>query len=197
MPHEQAQPAQPVPAPASPSPQLENRPLRLVPLPASALRALLRNDLDFASAMAGVKLTPYFAEHGWLWDIRVAQIDRDPSARDWIARAAVDRDTVVGHVGFHGPPDEHGMVEVAYSVEPRLRRRGYAKAMLAAALTWARQDPRVETVRATVGPTNVASIATLAAFAFEFVGDQWDDEDGLELVYEVRCSGAVPRQSVG
>lgn len=43
-------------------------------------------------------------------NIRASQIDRDPAAADWIARAAVDDDVVVGHVGFHGPPDERGMV---------------------------------------------------------------------------------------
>ena len=161
-------------------------PLRLVPLPINVLRALLRDDLEEASALAGVSLTPYFVEHRWLWDMRVPQIDHDPAAADWIARAAVDDDVVVGHVGFHGPPDEHGMVEVAYSVDPQFRRRGYAKRMLGTALALAHQDPRVALVRATVGPDNVASLATLAAFPFELVGEQWDEEDGLEHVYEMR-----------
>ena len=160
--------------------------LRLVPLSIDALRALLRDDLEAASAIAGVSLTPYFVEHRWLWNIRVPQIDRDPAAADWIARAAVDNDVVVGHVGFHGPPDEHGMVEVAYSVDPQYRRRGYAKKMLSAALAWAHQDPNVALVRATVGPGNVASLATLAAYPFELVGEQWDEDDGLEQIYEMR-----------
>jgi [ribosomal protein S5]-alanine N-acetyltransferase len=121
-----------------------------------------------------------------LWNIRVPQIDRDPAAAEWIARAAVDQDVVVGHVGFHGPPDERGMVEVAYSVDPQYRRRGYAKKMLRAALAWAHEDPSVTLVRATVGPGNVASLATLAAFPFELVGEQWDEDDGLEQIYEMR-----------
>jgi RimJ/RimL family protein N-acetyltransferase len=77
------------------------------------------------------------------------------------------------------------MVEVAYSVDRAYRRRGYAQAMLGAALSWARQDERVAIVRATVGPDNLASIATLAGFPFELVGEQWDEEDGRELVYEL------------
>jgi [ribosomal protein S5]-alanine N-acetyltransferase len=76
------------------------------------------------------------------------------------------------------------MVEVAYSVDPAHRRRGYATAMLAAALEWASADPRVHTVRASVSPDNAASIATLRPFGFVHVGEQWDDEDGLELLYE-------------
>ena len=151
---------------------------------------MLGDDLESASNIAGVSLTPYFVEHRWLWEIRAPQIERDPAAADWIARAAVDDDVVVGHVGFHGPPDERGMVEVAYSVDPRYRRRGYAKKMLGAALTWARQDPGVAIVRATIGPDNVASLATLASFPFELVGEQWDDEDGLEHVYELTFEAA-------
>ena len=59
--------------------------LRLVPLSIDALHALLRDDLEVASAIAGVSLTTYFVEHRWLWNIRVPQIDRDPAAADWIA----------------------------------------------------------------------------------------------------------------
>jgi ribosomal-protein-alanine N-acetyltransferase len=163
--------------------------LRLVPLPVIVLRALIHGDVAAASATAGVTLTPYFLEYRWLWEIRLSQIHRDPSAGDWVVRAAVDGEKVVGHVGFHGPPDERGMVEVAYSVDPEYRRRGYAKKMLATALTWAKQDPRVIVVRATVSPANDGSLATLAAFSFDLVGEQWDDEDGLELVYEWPLSG--------
>jgi ribosomal-protein-alanine N-acetyltransferase len=171
--------------------------LRLVPLPVGALQALLRDDLETASVIAGARLTPYFVEHRWLWELRIAQLVRDPGAAGWIARAAVDEDVVVGHVGFHGPPDERGMVEVAYSVDPQFRRRGYARKMLHAALRWARQDPGVATVRATVTPDNVGSIATLGAFPFERVGQQRDDVDGVELVYElpVLAGGETPTPS--
>ena len=39
-------------------------------------------------------------------------------------------------------------------------------------------------VRASISPTNEASLATLRPFGFEAVGEQWDDEDGLELLFE-------------
>jgi RimJ/RimL family protein N-acetyltransferase len=158
--------------------------IRLVPIPIGALRALLEGNLESASAIAGLSLTPYFVEHRWLWDIRVPQIEQDASAADWIARAAVDGEVVVGHVGFHGPPDGRSMVEVAYSVDPEHRRRGYGRAMLAVALAWAHAE-RVAIVRATIGPENGASLATVARFPFALVGEQWDEEDGRELVYEL------------
>jgi RimJ/RimL family protein N-acetyltransferase len=155
-----------------------------VPLPLAAMDALLAGDLAAASGLAGVQLTPYILEHGWLWEIRAVQVRRDPAAAAWVARAAVVDGVVVGHAGFHGPPDEDGMVEVAYSVDPAYRRRGYATAMLEAAIEWASADPAVRTVRASISPDNAASLATLRPFGFVEVGEQWDEEDGLELIFE-------------
>jgi RimJ/RimL family protein N-acetyltransferase len=161
--------------------------LVLVPLPVPALEALLRGDLVAASAEAGAPLTPYLLGHGWLWRIRLDQAAADPGSLAWIARAALDRSTgvVVGHVGFHGPPDERGMVEVAYGVDPVWRRQGYATDMLRTALAWAAASPGVTVVRASVSPDNAASLATLRPFGFAHVGEQHDEEDGLELVLEL------------
>lgn len=156
----------------------------LVRLDLDTLVALIRGDLDAASELAGVPLTPYLLDEAWLWRIRHEQILEDPEAADWIARAALVDGNVVGHVGFHGPPNDAGMVEVAYSVDPLRRRQGYARRLLATALAWAASDPRVRTVRASISPTNVASLSTIRPFGFTHVGEQWDDEDGLEMVYE-------------
>jgi len=61
--------------------------------------------------------------------------------------------------------------------------RGYASEGVAALLAWAsRRGVRV--VRASVGPDNTASQALLARHAFALVGEQFDDEDGRELVFE-------------
>lgn len=160
--------------------------LRLVRLSVEAMEALVADDLVSASAAVGVSLTPYLVEASWLWRIRLAQVAENPRSLDWIARAAVDVGTerVVGHVGFHGPPDERGMVEVAYSVDPAVRRRGYGTAMLDAALRWAADVPDVSLVRASISPGNEASLATLRPFGFQRVGEQWDEEDGLELLFE-------------
>ena len=147
---------------------------------------LAAGDLAAASAAAGVELTPWLLSETWLWELRAADIARDPAAAEWVARAAVVGGQVVGHAGFHGAPDGEGRVEVGYTVDPAYRRRGHARAMLAALLERARHDPRVRIVRASISPDNVASLATIAGFGFEPAGEQWDDEDGLELLYEVR-----------
>ena len=164
--------------------------LELVQLPVEAMDALIAGDLARASALSGTPLTPFFVDQSWLWRIRAEQVRRDPDAAAWVARAALVDGTPVGHVGFHGPPDENGMVEVAYSVDPAHRRRGHARTMLRAALDWVAQDPRVRTVRASVSPDNTASLAVLRPFGFTHVGEQWDEEDGRELLYELPVEAA-------
>jgi RimJ/RimL family protein N-acetyltransferase len=160
--------------------------IRFVQLSPAVLTALIEGDQAGASALAGVKLSEFVASEVWLWRIRRDQIAGDPASAEWIARAAVDAQTgvVVGHGGFHGPPDAQGTVEVAYSVDPAFRLRGYAKAILRALLQRADGDPAVRAVRASIRPDNAGSLATIAGFGFKKAGEQWDPEDGLELVFQ-------------
>jgi ribosomal-protein-alanine N-acetyltransferase len=159
--------------------------IRFVQLSPAALTALIEGDLAAAGRAAGHPLSQYLVSESWLWEIRRAQIAEDPASAEWIARAVVaePEGVVVGHGGFHGPPDEHGTVEVAYSVDPAYRRRGYARAILRGLLERADADPAVHVVRASISPENAGSLATIAGFGFKKAGEQWDPEDGLELVF--------------
>ncbi|WP_399016291.1 GNAT family N-acetyltransferase [Streptomyces sp. FIT100] len=163
--------------------------MSFVELSGGVMSTLLDGDLSSASRMAGVSLTEYFVTDRarWLWRFRLGQMAADPGRTRWMARQAVvgDRGLVVGHAGFHGPPDGVGMVEIGYSVAPEFRRQGYARSTLIELLRRAAAEPAVTTVRATISPDNVASLATISGFGFVEVGEQWDEEDGLELVFEV------------
>jgi RimJ/RimL family protein N-acetyltransferase len=162
--------------------------ITFAPLSLETLEALIVGDLEAARALSGAPLTEYFTDDlVWLWKIRVEQLRSEPERAEWIASAviSVPDGEVVGVAGFHGPPDDNGMVEVSYSVDPRFRRRGYAKAMLGALIERATSDPRVAIARASISPDNQASLATIAGFGFTKVGEQWDDEDGLELLFEL------------
>ena len=97
----------------------------------------------------------------------------------------LDEERAVGRAGFHGPPDDAGMVEVGYSIDPDQRRRGYARATLAFCSIGRGRERDVRTVRASIGPDNVPSLNLVRQFGFVEVGEQWDDEDGLEIIYEV------------
>ncbi|WP_447007389.1 GNAT family N-acetyltransferase [Saccharothrix isguenensis] len=167
--------------------------VRFVELDGRVMAALLDGDLTAAE----VPLTDYFLTDRarWLWRYRLDQMSADPGNARWTGRLAIVDDTVVdggtadsgavvGHAGFHGPPDESGTVEIGYAVDPAFRRRGYARAALVELLRRAAAEPDVRTVRATIGPDNTASLATIAGFGFVEVGEQWDDEDGLELIFE-------------
>jgi len=170
------------------NPERGFRSIRFVPLPGAALAALADQDLAAASAAAGITLTPYFItpEAAGLWRLRIADIAANADSARWIARATVSEPdgVVVGHAGFHGPPDAAGMVEVAYSVDPACRRQGYATAMLRELLLRAANEPGVTTVRASISPDNAGSLATVARFGFIRTGEQWDEKDGLELIFE-------------
>ena len=137
--------------------------MRFVELSSAAMTALLDGSLAEASREAGIALTPYFVTDGAvrLWRLRVSQIAADPGSGRWVARALVaePEGVVVGHAGFHGPPDQTGMVQVAYSADPAYRRRGYAPAMLRELLRRAAAEPGVTTVRATISRDNVPSLA--------------------------------------
>jgi len=53
------------------------------------------------------------------------------------------------------------MVEVGYLTDPLERRKGHARAALRIMIDVAREEPGVE------------------------VGEQWDEEDGLKIVFEL------------
>ena len=160
--------------------------VRFAELPSAAMTALLDGSLAEASREAGIALTPYFVTDDAV-RLRVSQIAADPGSARWVARAVVaePEGVVAGHAGFHRPPDQTGMVEVAYSVDPAYRRRGYARAMLRELLRRAAAEPGVSTVRATISPGNVPSLATISGFGFTKIGEQWGEEDGRELIFEV------------
>lgn len=162
--------------------------VRFVELTDEVMNALLDGDLAQAGRMAGVSLTEYFVTDSarWLWRFRLGQMAADPGHARWMTRQAIvgDQGLVVGHAGFHGPPDSAGMVEIGYSVAPEFRRQGYARSALAELLRRAAAEPAVTTVRAAISPDNTASLATISGFGFVEVGEQWDEEDGRELIFE-------------
>lgn len=166
--------------------------MRIVHLPAAAFRALAGGDLEAANTASPVPLTPYFAGPEWrgTWQMRSEQVDRDPGSAAWVTGVIWDeqQQVAVGRAGYHGPPDDSGMVEIGYAVDPAYRRRGYARAALEALLQRAAHEPQVTVVRVTISPDNTASHTLASQYGFARTGEQWDEEDGLEIIYEVQAN---------
>lgn len=73
---------------------------------------------------------------------------------------------VVGDIGFHGPPDETGTVEIGYSVVEQYRGRGLAgeSAVAICGLAWSR--PEVSRIIAQTEESNAASAGVLRHAGF-------------------------------
>lgn len=161
--------------------------VRVVQVDLATLTALAAGDLAAARACSPVALPDGFDQPDWrsTWAMRRDQVAVDPRHAAWVTGLLLDEDLqeVVGRAGFHEPPDADGVVEVGYAVDPAWRRRGYGRAALAWLVDRARREPSVRAVRACISPDNAASLATIRPFGFRHVGDEWDEEDGLEQVW--------------
>lgn len=154
------------------------------------MEALLRTDLDAAARDVGAAVPawlPVQLDH--FLQYRLAQLAADPSIRGWLGRVMVleqppgDR-RVIGSIGFHGPPDELGRLEIGYSVDPGYRRRGYAIEAVRAMFDWARSRHGVTRFLASVAPGNTPSLGLIGQLGFRRIGEQVDPIDGLEYVFE-------------
>ena len=154
------------------------------------MEALLAGDTATAGALIGAAV-PANLRAG-LEDFlryRLAQLAVDPSVRRWLGRAMVLTEAdgarrVIGTIGFHGPPDERGRLEIGYSVQAPFRRKGFAREAAQAMFDWAAQEQGIRRFIASVSPTNEASLALVRGFGFRQTGEQMDEIDGLELVLE-------------
>jgi RimJ/RimL family protein N-acetyltransferase len=163
--------------------------VRIVRLSPDAIAALAEGDLATADALSPVTLSAWLVSEGMVrtWQYRSRQAVESPEDLPWITGVLWDDDAqvAVGGSGFHGAPDADGMVEVGYGVDPAYRRRGYARAALELAIEHARSEPSVHTLRATISPDNEASLVLIKQYPFVENGEQWDEDDGLELIFEM------------
>jgi RimJ/RimL family protein N-acetyltransferase len=126
---------------------------------------------------------------------RVPQVKVDPSVNRWFVRYIVLKQSqeVIGSTSFHGVPDADGMMEIGLGIEENFRNKGYAREALAGMWKWVCAYPEVKTLRYTVSPDNLASIAVINYFRFEYKGQQIDEEDGPENIYEMSTKDFMAR----
>jgi [ribosomal protein S5]-alanine N-acetyltransferase len=160
--------------------------LELVSLSPEMIDALLGRSSDLAPPDGW----PDEHDEGFL-RLRRDQMRRDPDVRQWGVRAVLLEGAMIGHAGFHGPPGVNGpaaadAVEIGYTIFEPWRGSGYATEAAQALMGWAGRERGIRRFIASVSPENEPSLAIVRKLGFVQTGDQWDEEDGLELVFELR-----------
>lgn len=157
-------------------------PLELFMLHEDSDNAELLSDRDFTNPHK--ELTH---EHSGPLRWRVPQVKANPDVNFWFIRWIVLRETkeVVGSISFHAPPDEVGMIEIGFGICEPCRNQGFGKEALLGMWTWVIDQPGVETLRYTVSATNAPSMAIINSLGFEHVGQQIDEDDGPEEIFEM------------
>jgi len=168
---------------------IETNRLDLHHIPVAGLISLFEEKND-ALAIAGRSFTnPYrnlidnSGPLGW----RVPQVKADPSTNKWFVRFIVLRESneIIGSTSFHGIPDEAGMMEIGIGIEEKFWGQGFATEALLGMWRWVVTHPEVETLRYTVSPTNTPSVKIIEKFGFHHQGQQMDEIDGPEDIYEM------------
>lgn len=162
---------------------IETAHLRLRPYAPAELLALIEGAPQF-EALTGLTVAEGMRDFmvsdevspAWLAMLR-ASTAPDPWRHGFGVVHRADR-ALVGAAAFKGPPDDAGMVEIAYGIAPGYQGRGYATEAAAALVDFARASGRVRLVRAHTLPTSNASTRVLARCGFAHVGQVIDPEDG-------------------
>jgi RimJ/RimL family protein N-acetyltransferase len=106
-------------------------------------------------------------------------LERNPGWEGWLGWYAVAGETLVGSVGFKGPPDEEATVEIGYSVLPQFQGKGYATEMAAALIARAAATGQVRRVVAQTTEENAPSRRVLAKLGFVSTGPGSDPDSTL------------------
>ncbi len=162
---------------------LETARLVLTPYSPKHLLALIESEEQFEESFGlpvaeGLRGFFFSGEVSLAWR---AQLHKSVAEDPWVYGFAIvhrEERLVVGNVGFKGPPDNHGMVEIAYGIAPVFQGRGYATEAADACTAFAFADGRVRLVRAHTLPARNASTRVLEKCGFTRTSEVEDPEDG-------------------
>ena len=180
-------------------PTITSQRLDLVSLSTAVLDALLEGHRAEATELIRATLPGGWPTEQTLPFLRLRreQMERDPDCAKWLVRAIVLRDAsvMIGHSGFHGPPGLNapgraGALELGYAIFADYRNQGYATEAVTALMEWARAEYGVTGFVASIEPDNAPSLTIVRKLGFVQTGDHWDEEDGLELEFELTLQHA-------
>ena len=155
------------------------------------LQAILDGDRDRAAEALDVELPENVVREGTrrFFELRLRQMREDPRFLEWCPHAVVLEGTMIGHAGYHGPPGVNAKqnpeaVEIGYTIEAPYRGHGYATAAANELLRRA-EERGIRHFIACTQPDNEPSLAIIRRLGFRQTGEAMDEEDGLELVFEL------------
>ena len=162
---------------------LETTHLVLRPFSPKHLLALIESEERFAEcfglpAAEGLRGFFFSDEVSPAW---LAQLHESGAEDPWVHGFAITHrkeDLVIGTAGFKGPPDDQGMVEIAYGIVSAFEGQGHATEAADACTAFAFADGRVRLVRAHTLPARNASTRVLEKCGFVRTGEVEDPEDG-------------------
>jgi RimJ/RimL family protein N-acetyltransferase len=165
--------------------------LTLIALPGPVIEDVLKSGRQAFLEHVGVGYPPEWPSHDrHVLERRRDQISEGADYR-WLLRAAITRShpSMIGRVGFHGPPDADGVVEIGYAIDAAHRRQGFGLECATRMIELAEQVGQVSAVRASIAPANEPSLRIAKRLGFRRIGEQIDEVDGLEIVFERRAPG--------
>jgi [ribosomal protein S5]-alanine N-acetyltransferase len=156
------------------------------------VEAILDDRRAEAAALLDVELPDEFpseGERGFL-GMRLRQMSEDERFQTWCPHAVVLEGRVIGHAGYHGPPGSNSAqkpeaVEYGYKIFPDHRGRGYATQAAVMLMDLAEQRAGIRHFVLSVSPENDPSLAIVRKLGFVRTGEQIDEEDGLEHIFEL------------
>jgi [ribosomal protein S5]-alanine N-acetyltransferase len=161
-------------------------------MPAEFLEACLRPETGDAQGMIGLRVPGDWLGQSGLISLRLAEFRGNPPYAPWGLRAIglASNATMIGHIGFHSLPDPDYLkvhwpnaIELAYTVYPGYRRRGFAYEAAVAMFQWAVARAQIRGFVLSVSSRNVASRALAVKLGFSRVGEQPGEQGTREYVY--------------
>ena len=169
-------------------PTISTERLDLVSISPEWIEAQLSERRDAAAEISGLNIPdswPDERERYWL-RIRDKAMRDGAEPQEWLMRAIGNRLTneMLGRVGFHGSPVDE-VAEIGYTVFEPHRRNGYAEESVRGLMEWAQEIKAVCRFRLSIGPDNQPSLQLASKLGFTKTGDQMDELDGLEYVFDL------------
>jgi ribosomal-protein-alanine N-acetyltransferase len=160
-------------------PQIETARLRLVPCSIHTAQAAT-SDRAALEALLGVCVPEDWPAEDLrdFLPVYARIVDEQAASSGWGIWLVLDpaERSLVGDIGFKGPPDELDTVELGYSILPAFQGRGYASEAARALVAWGLAQPGVRRIVANCLADNAASTRVLQKAGLRQTGR---DRDGL------------------